>query len=187
MSYIVWHFSDGKINYGDGRQIKKGETYRVMWPYRRYTEPTLCKAGFHGSFRAIDALLYANGSIISLCEIHGRVKFGDDKICGDSRKVLYVADASKLLFEFACWVAEQALAARMAEGYKFEPQTFAAIQARRDFQIGKITQQELSAAWAAARSAARSAAWSAAWAAAQVAQNTELENRLLSLLTGTPQ
>ena len=189
MSYIAWHFSNGYISHGDGREIKRGETYSIKWPYKMFIAPTLCEAGFHGSLRAIDALKYAHGSIVSLCEIYGRVAIGGDKIVGDSRRVLFIADASDLLFEFACWVAEEALKARMAEGYKFEPATFAAIQARRDFQAGRVSKQDLSAAaWLAAESAAawsaaaRSAAWSAAWAAARVMQNEELEKRLRFLL-----
>ena len=44
-----------------------------------------------------------------------------------------------------------------------------AIKAAKDFARGKITREELDAAWAAARAAARAAAWDAAWDAAWAA------------------
>jgi len=98
-------------------------------------------------------------------------------------------DATDLLFEFSCWVAENALLNERRRGHEPDPRSFAAIEARRKFQRGKITKAELSAAWSAAWSAAESAAWSAAesaarsaaWSAARSAQNDELEHRLFAL------
>ena len=67
-----------------------------------------------------------------------------------------------LLHEFACWCAEQALALIDDP----DPRSIAAIEAKRRWMRGEITDNELAAARAAAKSAARAAAKSAAWYAA---------------------
>lgn len=72
-----------------------------------------------------------------------------------------------ILHEFACRCAEYALS--FAD--KPDPRSIAAIEAKRKWLRGEITDKELNAAraaaWAAARAAAGAAAWDAAWAAAR--------------------
>ena len=78
--------------------------------------------------------------------------------------------AAPILHEFACRCAEDAL--KLVE--KPDPRSVAAIEAKRKWLRGEITDDELAAsraaAWDASRDAARAAAWDAsrdaAWAAA---------------------
>lgn len=54
---LAWHFcsEDRRLGYGDGREIKEGESLRVEGT------PVLCKFGLHASVRILDALKYASG------------------------------------------------------------------------------------------------------------------------------
>jgi hypothetical protein len=72
---------------------------------------------------------------------------------------------ARTLHLFACNIAEQALLAERKAGREPHTDSWAAIQAKRDWLDGKITDDQLSAAWAA-WSAAESAAWSEARSAA---------------------
>ena len=69
------------------------------------------------------------------------------------------------LHEFACRCAEEAL--KRVDNP--DPRSVAAIEAKRKWLRGEISDEELAAAWSAASSAAWSAASSAAWAAASSA------------------
>lgn len=71
-----------------------------------------------------------------------------------------------ILHEFACRCAEEAL--KLVEDP--DPRSVAAIEAKRRWLRGEITDQELDAAFAAALAAARAAALDAAWAAAYAAR-----------------
>jgi hypothetical protein len=80
----------------------------------------------------------------------------------------------EILHEFACQCAEWILNKREREGYKIDTRSRAAIQAKRDWLLGTISDKKLDAArvaaWAAALDATRDVAWDAArvaaWAAA---------------------
>ena len=72
------------------------------------------------------------------------------------------------LWLFACWCAEQSLP-RWYAVYPDDHRPRQAIEARRGWLDGKVTDKELGSARSAARLAARSAAWSAAEAAARSA------------------
>ncbi len=169
----AWHFAadNRKLGYGDNRLVETGRTYKAKG------EISMCQNGMHGSIRIIDALKYAHGSIICRVDITGDVIVGDDNIVGRSRKVLWTLDATNILHEFACRCAEDALA--LVD--KPDPRSIAAIQAKRDWLAGKISNDELAAARDAAWDADRAAAWAtdkaavdiaakaAAWAAAREA------------------
>ncbi len=153
----AWHFvaNNRKLGYGDNRLVETGRTYKVKG------EISLCRNGMHGSKRIIDALKYAPGSIVCRVDITGEIVKGNDKIVGRSRKVLWMMNIENILHEFACRCAEDALALIK----KPDLRSIAAIQAKRDWLAGKISDNEL----AAARNAARGAAWDAAWAVARAA------------------
>lgn len=72
---------------------------------------------------------------------------------------------AQVLHEFACRCAEWAL----SKVDHPDPRSIAAIQAKRDWLVGKITDRDLEAAkdsaWAAAWDSAGTATWTAAWAA----------------------
>lgn len=161
----AWHFlnNERKLGYSDNHTIEVGQTYSCKFPYTydgiTYPKPTLCKAGMHASIKVIDALNYAPGSIITLVEVSGDVQIGEDKITGKHRKVIRIADATNVLFEFSCIVAENALDLVEKNGGKTDERSYAAIKARRDFQKKLITKDELSATGAAAWDASRAIAW----------------------------
>ena len=83
----------------------------------------------------------------------------DDKLWSVLREEFI--DAS-ILHEFACRCAEYALS--FADNP--DPRSIAAIEAKRKWLRGEITDKELNAAWDVARDAARNAAWYAARVAA---------------------
>jgi len=169
---LAWHFlsEDKRLGYGDGRLVEVGETLECEG------ELALCSNGMHGSARLIDALRYASGPIVCRVEIDGDVIEGKYKLCGRRRTVLWMVDATQILHEFACRCAEDALA--LVE--RPDERSVAAIDAKRAWLDGKITDEEMAsasdAAWAAAEAAAwddaraaRAAAWSASRAASLAA------------------
>lgn len=165
----AWHFiaKDRRLGNGDGRKIRKGQTLKVD------CEPVLCEAGLHGSKRPIDALTYAPGPIICRVEIGGHIIHGDDKLVGNERTVIWWADATVTLHEFACWYAERALKTAKVT----DERCWNAIRVKRKWLKGEAAYADLvtshAAAWDASRdalsSAARSASMVASFAAARSA------------------
>lgn len=159
---LAWHFTDG-MTLRDGQPLVVGKTYR------HNEKVELCESGYHASRILFDALRYAPGTQLSRVECWGDVKEDGDKLVARNRRVLWTIDATMILHEFACRVAEIALS-KIKDA---DPRSFAAIEAKRKWMRGEITDDQLNAAWSAARSAAwsatRSATWSAAWSAARSA------------------
>ena len=164
----AWHFvaNNKRLGYGDGRIVEVGKTYEVPDKSRPIE---LCQYGLHASVRALDALKYAPGEICCLVELGGKIIKGDDKVVAESRKVLKMIDATNILHEMACISAETAL--RIANVQ--DTRCWQAIEAKRAWIRGEISDSELAvaraAAWDAARDAARAAARAAAWDAARAA------------------
>jgi hypothetical protein len=158
---LAWHFlrEDKRLGNGDGRLVEVGATLECKG------DPVLGDNGMHGSVRLIDALRYSAGPIVCRVEIEGDVIEGDDKLCGRRRTVLWMLDATRILHEFACTCVEDALA--LVE--QPDPRSVAGIEAKRKWLDGKITDEELDAAWQSSWGAAQDAAWSAR-ATALVAQ-----------------
>ena len=160
---LAWHFlsEDKRLGYGDGRLVEVGATLECEG------KPVLCDNGMHCSVRLIDALYYASGPIVCRVEIEGDVIEGDDKLCGRRRTVLWMMDATRILHEFACACAEDALAL-VAQP---DARSVAAIAAKRAWLNGEIADEELDstrdAAWDAALAASRDAAEAAALAVAR--------------------
>jgi len=105
-----YHFAavaeDGipRLGYGDGREIRVGETLTVEGA------PVLCVHGLHASARILDALRYAGGGSLALCRVTlgGTVIHDDDKSVATERTVVTMLDAAtteRLLREFARWCA----------------------------------------------------------------------------------
>ena len=170
MSVLAWHFIKDDYTCGHGQlgKIKVGKTYIAK------RDIALCKNGLHASKRILDALSYGPGSVVCRVEMSGKILYDDDKLVAEKRKVLWMFDATNLLHEFSCRCAEDALT--LVDNP--DPRSIAAIEAKRKWLKGLITDKELDAAgaaagdaagdaaWAAARAAARDAAGDAAWAAA---------------------
>jgi hypothetical protein len=212
----VWHFteSDGTLirkgkHHGRRVRVKPGLVLRVKPPL------VMCERGLHGSVRALDALDYANTEErlgVSRCRVWGTVIVRYEKVVAEYREVVKFADCDKVVHEFACTCAGDALALIANP----DPRSIEAVRVKREWLAGRATDAELAvagaaawaaagaAAWAAAGDAARAvagaAAWAAAWAAARAvawaaagdaaraaawdAQNERLEKMLNDLLDG---
>ena len=165
---LAWHFlaGDKRLGYNDGRLVEVGQTLECEG------EPELCGNGMHGSARLIDAVHYARGPIVCRVKIEGDVIEDYNKICGRRRTVLWMLDATRILHEFACACAEDALA--LVE--QPDERSVAGIAAKRSWLKGEITDKKLDSAWAAAWDASQNVAWvasaaaeAAAWAAVRSA------------------
>lgn len=179
---LAWHFvkNDGRTQY-ENILVEPGKTYSTD------KEPVLCKVGFHGSERILDALKYAPGSIVCRAELWGKIKRGGDKDVAQNRRELWMLDVTRQLHEFACDVAEETLLKHNVT----DERSWDVIRIKRLWLVGKASDQELTAAramaWvAAAKTAASTAAWSTAFTVAGAALgaawddlNARLEARVL--------
>jgi hypothetical protein len=168
MTIKAWRFvrDDGTVKRKSMRRslrVKQGQT--LVW--RQPLE--LCKRGLHASMLPLDALAYAPGCMVCRVECSGETLHGEDKLVCSRRRVLWMADATMVLHEFAIWCAERALA--LADNP--DERSLNVLRVKRLWLAGKATNGELSAAWeaawAAAFAAARSAAVVATTAAARAA------------------
>jgi len=169
---LAWHFlpSDGNLRYGKWRNplVRPGVVYVHRGPVE------LCKRGLHASVRAIDALTYAPGPVVCRVECWDRVQHDADKLVCGRRKVLWIADATRVLHEFALWCAEQA---RMLVPWD-------SVWGDRGSAWATACNSARNAAWASAKTAAwagRSATWDITWNNACNAQDAELDRLLLAL------
>ena len=197
--WFGWHFlpDDGKLRWNsDGKPVRLRKVYRVEG------ELILCENGLHASKRAIDALQYAPGALVSWVELRGEIEESEDKACVRERIHLKMADATRTLHLFAIDEAKRALKLTKVE----DKRCWDALEVKRKWLDGKASLIELNAvreaargaawkaargaawkaareaAWKAAREAAWKAAWKAAWDAAREAQNKRLEQELKKLL-----
>jgi hypothetical protein len=93
-----WYFSnsDKRLSHGDGRIIKIGRTHKVDGEIEMY------KNGLHASQDILDAVAYAQGSIIWRVELSGTIIKGFDKIVASKRTYLSGGiDISETLHKFA--------------------------------------------------------------------------------------
>ena len=109
-----WHFvqvdehGTPRLNYGDNREVKVGETLAV------HAKPVLCEKGLHASAKLWDALGYASGDKLALCRVTlgGTVLHDDTKSVGNERTVIAMLDSDateKLLRDFGRWCALQVI------------------------------------------------------------------------------
>ena len=154
---LAWHFLPVScaLGYGDGRVVAPGSVVSVD-PERL----DLCHYGLHGSVDVLDALSYAPGPVLCRVELSGRILRGDDKLCVETRRVVWMADptrADDTLRAFARRCALDAIHLWAAPDV-----------VRRYLETGDETLR--AAAW----DAARAAAWDAAWDAARSRQRGRL-------------
>ena len=183
---LAWHFlaADGRQRvYLPNGGTRPGKLVNVGQVSACCPPLILCKHGLHASVCILDALQYAPGPVCCRVEMSGTIQEGQDKLCSTRRRVLAMADIATILHEFACDCAEGALKIAEVE----DPRSWAALEAKRRWLRGEITDEELDAAWDAAwvavRSTVRSAVREAAWVAARSAQNSDLERRVLAATT----
>ena len=163
---LGWWFAEkDELPHGDGRPVVIGEKLTVEPPIE------LCKKGLHASREIMQALKYATGSLLFRVRLSGEILEDEDKLAATERTALSRVDLEKTFRLFAADCAERALKRERKKGREPDARSWAAIVAARDFAEGKITKQDLDAAWkaakAAARGAARDAALDAAWEAAR--------------------
>ncbi|KKM67224.1 hypothetical protein LCGC14_1473240 [marine sediment metagenome] len=172
---LAWHFTrdDCRMRYEDNRIVRAGHVYRAKGPLV-LCENGLHENGLHGSKRIVDALCYAPGAHVWRVELRGERVIGDDKIVARERKVLWGLDATKILHEFACRCAEDALLLIKDP----DPRSIEAIRVKRLWVTGKATAGELAAA-GVARDATRDAA-GAARDAAEAKQNKRLTAMIIA-------
>ena len=185
---VARRLRDSHVRYGwcwvsgtlpDGNDVEPGCVFRfeVKIPaHGREPEPTESPN---------DALLDAEGNMVCRVKSLGETVECGCKYATRDYEVLWLADAERTLHEFSLWCVEQVLCL-MAD-----PRSFAALNAKRDWLAGKITDDELGAAVAAARaavrtvpaeewsfsrdSAAKAATWAAgSWMSAQTAGSVAL-------------
>ena len=176
---LAWHFTDG-LKLRDGQQLEVGKTYTHSGKVK------ICESGYHASERLIDALKYAPGAQVSRVECWGSVKTESDKLVARNRTVLWTMDATMILHEFAYRVAEQTL----AKIDNPDPRSLAAIEAKRKWMRGEISDKELyvtrsaaeSVALLAAWSVAESAAWYAVWLVAESAALSDFDKLLTQMV-----
>lgn len=153
---FAWHFTDGwKLR--DGQALTVGKTYIHDGPLR------MCMLGLHASERALDALAYAPGSVLSRVECSADVESGKGKLVCRQRRVVAAADVTDVLRKFARWCALSVI-----------DQWDAPPVVRRylagDDSLRQKARAAARTAWLVAESAA-SASWSAARAAAWSAES----------------
>ena len=153
---MAWHFlrSDKRLGYKDGRKVVKGR--KMKCPPDRKIQ--LCEYGMHASLRLLDALsfVYWKNPIVCRVELSGDVIQGIDKIVAPERKVIAWCDADKLLHEFACRVAEDSLV-HFEKRFPEDKRPRLAIEAKHLWLQGKISDEELRSARAAAADATAAA------------------------------
>ena len=167
-SILAWHIlpDDGCLRFPPHTRVEPGMTFRFPGT------PVMCKQGFHASRRLLDALGYAHGSLICRVRLGGQIIHQKDKSVAQTREVLWMVDATWILWDFACWCAEEALLKEQKCGREPAKESWAAIQARRDWLDGAISDRELQVAHLAAYLAAESAASLATYPAAHLAANS---------------
>ena len=174
--YRAWHFvgADRHLRFDASDLTVEPECIYSIEPHR---VPKLCDYGMHGSIRAIDALGYAHSGVVTLVDIWGNVRIGDDKLVGRHREVLAMCDATKVLHRFACWCVRET---PLPDGRKVwdlltDERSRRAVEVKEAWIDGLATDAELAAAWFAARAATLDAAWFAALDAARAARDAALD------------
>lgn len=154
---LAWHFlrNDRRLQHSPYTKVEVGQTLEVEPPLR------LCSRGLHASVRAMDALRYAPGTILCRVELWSDVAWslGQDKLCAQYRRVLWMADAEKVI---GLWLVEEVEEKFRLE--RIEDETFSRVLAvRRAFLDGEATRAELNDAKMRMISVPFSDAWTLVW------------------------
>jgi len=134
-----WHFlrDNQHMQYHPFTHVVPGKTYTAEGPL------SLCVRGMHASERALDAVCYAPGNVVCRVRLDGEIVRGHDKACARTRTVLWLANAERLLYEFACDAAEQAIIQADLAGQPSDTRSVMAIGARRAWLRGELSEDAL--------------------------------------------
>jgi hypothetical protein len=143
----MWHIAEnrGLLGHGDERLIVVGETLTVAGPI------FMCGHGLHACARLLDALAYANGTVICEVILGADAYTEDDKSVSSSRTCIAMTTpevGERILRNFARWCA---------------------LDVAHLWDMPKDVRQYLETGDESVRSAAETAAWTAARAAAEAA------------------
>lgn len=123
-----WHFlpTDMKLEYGDGRKAKVGETLSIT----SKEAPECCVIGMHASETPSQAAKHKKGPVICRVAVSGDLDVDSDKFCGRHRTVIWAKqitmkeakafykDANSGTEPASYWNIEEVL--RYAGGPKFD-------------------------------------------------------------------
>lgn len=139
----AWHFlpENGCLAHDDGRKVTVGETLKVEGPL------ALCAHGLHGCKRLIDTVENVSGPLLCRVRLGGEIIDGGNKYVAAERTVLWMFDATKLLYEFTCRIAEELLRKYGVTNRR----CWDAIKIRRQWLVGRATDKDLEAACIAVR------------------------------------
>jgi hypothetical protein len=133
-----WHFIR------DDRTLQHDCSSVVVKPGLHLTmdgEPVLCERGYHASRRALDALRYAPGAVVCKVTLGGTVIHDTNKSVATERTVMAMADATRILHEFAIWCAELAL--ELVPEDQRDPRSLEALDTKRRWMDGHATDGQL--------------------------------------------
>ena len=162
MTTYGWHFL-----YVDSR-LRTGEEAPEDGVWLTTDKARICESGLHGSKHPFDALKYAPGPILCLCEF-GEIK-GEhgDKFVSRSRRIIARMDATEMLMYFARMQALSVVHAFAAPDVVLDY-----LMTGKDRSAAEAAAE--AAAWSVARAAAEAAAWSAAWSVAKAVARAAAE------------
>ena len=134
----AWHFlpSNGCLS-GTNDQVIVGHTDEVQG------EIIPERWGLHASHRALQAAFWAPSLLLTRVELGGTIVKGDRKLAASQRTVLWKGDATVPFWTWAIERAQAAIDAERALGREVEEVFLRALQARKDFVVGKISLAEL--------------------------------------------
>ena len=126
---------------------------------------TLFSPAFKASERAIDALLYAHGQVVCRVELSGTIIQHSDQVSASHRRVIWMADATQTLREFARWCARRTTT-RSGATYAAAVAAVAAATTAYAATYDAAYATAYASAWAVAYASAYAAAYAAACAVA---------------------
>ena len=147
-----WHFlpDDGCLAHTEPPiAVEAGCTYQVSGMI------VPCTRGLHGCERVLDTLRYAAGTRLCRTYHSGRIVWEQNKLASRARAVLWMADATRVLHEFALWCAEQTLAL-VPEPH---PRLLQLLALKRAWLDGCVADDDLAATRGAVRAACRGSIW----------------------------
>ncbi len=162
MTTYGWHFLYA------GSRLRTGEEAPEDGVWLTTDKARICESGLHGSKHPFDALKYAPGPLLCLCEF-GEIK-GDhgDKFVSRSRRIIARMDATEMLMYFARMQALSVVHAFAAPDVVLDY-----LMTGKDRSAAEAAAE--AAAWSVARAAAEAAAWSAAWSVARAVARAAAE------------
>lgn len=168
-----WHFLY------EGHKLRDGTTAPKNGKWLEVKDPVICMKGLHGSLTPYDALRYAPGPILCLCEFSDPVDKHKDKFVSTRRRIIARMDATEMLRYYArmqalsivhLWDAPGVVLDYLMTGDE-SIQSAAYSAAKLAVGFAAVLAAGF-AAWSAVESAAGFAAGSAVWSASRQDFNT---------------